>query len=723
MAYATKYTLTWKDVDNVTWVAYFKEDGFGGSITTLTPEATPCTINWNSSDKYQPIVGTNADFQIKYEEANALYVEGNRALSVEIQRDAVAVWYGFVVPGQYFWAFNNPVNFVTITANDSLGELKNIKFEDGSGDPYYGQEEQAVVIANILLKTGLTLPIWEAVNIFDDNHGQGAAYSALNQTYIYQEQFWDEKTDERGNCYEVLENILKNYGASIRQYNSLWLITRINSFSLDTIYWRVFNFSGVYSSNTSSTSFVSIDANHYYLYTDQEITKQAGVSTCDVTQSPPYRENIFKNGSFDSFTFTGGVPDYWADGGSPTYSADAGALKMGSAESASIPTEYIEASMNIDFAESVSVSFDITPTYAGSPTYKTYVLQFYSVTDALYYTVGSGWQAGVGYWSQAAGATATAEHISITLPETTANKGFLRGFNLRCRIYEFYNENAPATNYFHLDNLRMEVSTEKPTTKIHTYTNTGDGNTLDSKDIIMGDTWRGDYFASEAVEDMYLITKYSSGANPTTDWSITGDPTASARLGMVLARQTVEGYRRSVDVFRGTIRSNAYDLGHLAFQDASFTDEYGYKKRYFPMGISYDARRAEYSGEWIECPLTYVDEEMEWASHDCGGDATITGNSIEVDDWTSTGGDFAYFDEYTAVAGETVAVVITLTNDGGSDGVAFTIDDNNQNIPWGTSYLRFRRATAGNITFELNATVDNNVNITCVIDVYSLTGV
>ncbi|MBG7617700.1 MAG: hypothetical protein IZT57_04955, partial [Chloroflexi bacterium] len=258
MAYATKYTLSWGDVDGVAWVVAFQEDGFGGSVTELTPGATPMVITWNGKEKYQPIVGSSVDFQFLYDSGNDLYVEGNRDLYVIVGRAGEAVWWGYVSPGQYFWAFNNPKNFVTITATDGLGELKNIKFEDGSGDPYFGQEEQIVVMANILLKTGLTLPIWESINIFDANHTTGATYSALNQTYIYPEKYWDEQTDERGNCYDVLVDILTNYGASVRQYNSLWTIYRPNSYSMDTIYWRAFNAAGVYSGIDDTTSFVSI---------------------------------------------------------------------------------------------------------------------------------------------------------------------------------------------------------------------------------------------------------------------------------------------------------------------------------------------------------------------------------------------------------------------------------------------------------------------------------
>ena len=203
MAYATKYTLTWQDVDGNTWIVAFQEDDFGGSATALTPAATPMVTTWNSSDKYQPIAGSSVEFQFLYNSGNNLYVEGSRDLYVIVERAAVQVWWGWVSPGQYLWNFNNPKNFTTITATDGLGELKNIKFEDGSGDPYYGQEEQIVVIANILLKTGLTLPIHEAVNIFDAGHTTGSTYSALNQTYIYQDKYWDEQTDERANCLYI----------------------------------------------------------------------------------------------------------------------------------------------------------------------------------------------------------------------------------------------------------------------------------------------------------------------------------------------------------------------------------------------------------------------------------------------------------------------------------------------------------------------------------------
>ncbi|GAG49837.1 unnamed protein product, partial [marine sediment metagenome] len=233
-----------------------------------------------------------------------------------------------------------------------------------------------------LQKTGLELFIRESINIFDTNHNTAAGDSALAQTYLDADAYWDEQTDERSNCYEVLTDILKKYGATIKQSTNRWYITRPNTFSTDTIAYRTFSYLGVYSSNGTYTSYNEIDATHFYIRVDHELTRRIGIGDCEVTQAPPRRANMFKNGSFDAFTWTGGVPDHWAESGSPPeYSEDGGTLKMGSNVSASIPAEYLEATTNIYYADSVGISFDWTPTYDGSPTYKTLVLQIYSVTD------------------------------------------------------------------------------------------------------------------------------------------------------------------------------------------------------------------------------------------------------------------------------------------------------------------------------------------------------
>ena len=89
--------------------------------------------------------------------------------------------------------------------------------------------KSGLTIANILLKTGITTTIYDAINVFENGYSSGLANSPLAQTYIWPEQYWDEITDERGDCYTVLSEILKKYGATVRYSYGHWYLLRPNT--------------------------------------------------------------------------------------------------------------------------------------------------------------------------------------------------------------------------------------------------------------------------------------------------------------------------------------------------------------------------------------------------------------------------------------------------------------------------------------------------------------
>ena len=721
MAFATKYTLTWLDVNEGPWVVLFEGDGFGGGATALTPGGTPLVIEWNQTEKYDTIIGSHATFQVKYtSEVDDILSQESQVIRVRAFLGGSVRWAGFVSPGQYFRPFNNPVAFVNIVATDGLGELKDLRFEDSNSDPYWGKQTELEAISNILQKTGLELLLREAINIFDTNHSTAATDSALAQTYFDADAYWDEQTDERSNCYDVLSDILTKYGATIRQSSNFWYILRPNTFSKDTITYRTFTHLGVFSSNGSFTSFNVFGDDNFYIRYDQEITRRIGVGQCEVNQQPPRRSNMFKNGSFDAFTWDGGVPDYWAETGSPTYSEDNDTLKMGSANSGSSPTKYIETTVFVDYANSISITFDWTPTYDGAPSFKTLKLQILSSQDGHYLT-NSGWSVGVGSYSIAAGVSGTADRVTIDFPEPLSGSGFSRGLSLRVRIYEFFNENVEFSNYFHMDNLRLEVAMDLPDNKLHVYNNPTVINNIAQLDIKVGDSWRTDFFPSGFIDDAYFINYYNLNANLTTSWSIVGDPTSGAQIGEVLARQTVEGFRNSLDLIRGTIRANLQtDLAILAIRDSHFTDDKGYVKRFFNNGVTLNTRLNEWNGEWLECPATYTDQGLDWASHTYTT-ATITANSINIATVSVSGTDTATSDPYTCILGEIIRIVVTVTNSGG-DLPNYDFDGNTGELEDGVNHLEFT-ATAGSKTFQINHT--DGETATCVVSFlfYSLTGI
>ena len=733
MAFATKYSLTWADVENVEWEVYFQVDPWAGAVTELTPGATPLVLTWNQSEKYQVIVGSSADIQMVYETAiDDLFTDKSQFVKVLVRRNSENMWHGFITPGQYHRQFNQPKHYVTLTATDGLGELKNIKFEDGSGDPYFYQAEEITALYNCLAKTGLPSGISEGIGIYEDNQDSTVADSPLDQTYIYPDMYWDEQTDERGNCDVVVEDILRKYGATVRQDNGGWLLLRPNSFSVDDIQFRIF-VAGSLITNTSITSYKSIDSDNFYIHADQEITRLLGVGRSEITQDPPRRSNMFKSGAFESFMWDGSDFDYWtsvhSSGTTLNIDNDNGTLKLGANGNAATPTEYIEQSVYIYYPNSISISFDWTPVYTGTPSYKSVYLQIY---DGAYYYTTSGWQSGVGYYTLLAPALSTGFTLkaNIDIPAQYAY-GYDRGFTLRFRIYEFHNENAAATNYVKIDNLRLDVGMDLPETKLHAYDNSITINNVREETVAIGDSWVTDFLPSVTDEDAYYVNTYDTSFSLTQDWSIYGDVTASAPLCELLARQYVEGYRKSLDVFRGSIRSADLDFAHLAFEDSNIVDDYGFAKRFFPNGISYNARTNEWNGEWVECPATYNTSTScdAFYSENFGTAGTITGNLLEIVSYDITSvHELGVFETYAAAAGETVRFVVELTDDSGgySDMPIITIDDggtpHTQTVAWGLNYLSYHVETAGNVTIILGGTVGDFFYLSCEVDFYTLTG-
>jgi len=720
MAYATKYSVTFKDVEDVEWVINFQEDGFGGAATTLTPGADPLILTWNQSDKYQPIIGSTADIQLVYESAiDSLYTEDSQGIRVYITKAGGGHWYGFLSPGQYFRQFNKPVHYVTLTASDGLGELKGIKFED-SGDPYYYTQTEAVVLANILLKTGLSLSIYEAINIFEDGYTATASDSPLLQTYIYQEQYWDEITDDRGDCYEVLTDILKKYGATIRQNTTYWRIYRPNDFSVsENIYYRVLTSAGVYSSNSSHATETTIGATNYYIHADQEITKVAGVGSSEVTLEPIPRPNGLKNGSFESFTWSGGNPRYWTNSGA-TYNntADTAAITIGSNGSASAPTNYLYARQYFYNAKSIRLTLEYKCVYTGTPTHAkvdvglivngnyfapsadTWSTSAYHTTSAVAYDLIADSKASMSDYETLVVAPTSGPYTSV--------EGGYGEFNwVDIRLYELHNETGGTSNYIQYRQIFLEVEYDGivPRKEIYTFDGPNSLNMIHKEHIRVGDS----LIADRTYDDMfYGITGDSAdfASNLTDVWYIKGDnPTVTTEVPIaeLLAKQYTEGYTHGLDLLRGSIRSAYTHLPHLALEDSDFTDDYGYVKRYYPRGISYDARHNEYNGEWIECPATYTDEAMEWDS--CIAPSyTITANELEVDSYSAVGGAFADFDSYTAVAGETIRLHYNIVDDGSSNTPYVIVDSVAQSTrSWGDNYYTIYFATAGVKTIELGA--------------------
>jgi hypothetical protein len=86
---------------------------------------------------------------------------------------------------------------------------------------------------------------------------------------------------------------------------------------------------------------------------------------------------------------------------------------------------------------------------------------------------------------------------------------------------------------------------------------------------------------------------------------------------------------------------------------------------------------------------------------------------LEIDSWDiPSSGDFAYFDNYAAIAGETIRVVVNFTDDGSSYLPAIYINGDQQSPrTWGLNYYTYRAASDGDVTIEMGGTEGYTVNL------------
>lgn len=753
MAWAAKYQVTFKDVSNVDWIIYFAEDDWGGSITSLTPGETPITIIWNQSDKYQPIIGSVAEIQVVYESSiDALETEVSQSIWVSVYRNASIFWQGFLSPGQYFRQFNKPKHYITLTASDGLGELKGVKFEDDIGDPYYYSETEIVIIANILQKTGITQTIYDAINVYEDSYDATVSDSPLEQTYIWQEKYWDELTDGRTDCYTVLSDILKKYGASVRYGVGHWYLLRSNDYSAhDKIYYRVYTYAGVYSSNTSFTSYNTISSNMHYIYADQEITKLQGAGIVEVTLDPGRRKNDLRNGTFDSFTWSGGSPYYWTNSGSgsigtPEYDNTkvADTLTLYSNSSATQPRNYI-CSPNIKLysCKSIKLTLNYRCYYQLAPTHAKICIGIVVGSGAYYDPENDAWTTtsydsgtslvALDMIAESKSSMLTYETMVVepsTGPFTVNGEG-IYGFGnyITIRLYEFWNDNGGVNNWVSFSNVFLEIERDGlyPDTQIYTFTGPNFSTNIKQEQLSLGDSFIDDITTSASGDDdlYWGVTSDAAGAsgNETTLWSIKGHVAASEPIAQLLARQIGEGFHKSLDLLRGTIRSAYTYVSHLAFEDTNFKDPYGFNKRYFPMGIEYNARKNEWAGEWVECPAIYADEGLEWDTNNIGGDAVVTGNEVVIDHTKSGSNAMLEFDDFTHIAGQTIRIVIECTDNGSSALPSPYIDGDYPTRAWGTNYYTYYYSSSGDTTIDLVGWDGSVYNCTVSITIYSITGV
>lgn len=137
---------------------------------------------------------------------------------VEVWKDQVLIWSGFISPELYSEPDIAPPYDVQIIATDGLGELRNFEFIN-DGDITISDH-----LSQLISHTGLSL---ETVMASDLRYYDGEVATDAVDILDFRV---DLSHEDGESCYDVLQNLLSSLNASITQFNGKWFIFRETDF-------------------------------------------------------------------------------------------------------------------------------------------------------------------------------------------------------------------------------------------------------------------------------------------------------------------------------------------------------------------------------------------------------------------------------------------------------------------------------------------------------------
>jgi hypothetical protein len=230
--------------------------GYDGAVNVAKQGEVPFKLRYNTKadDKYFVINPSEAAVELMTETSEQyieLFTGDDRKYQVRfyVWESAAWVlkWIGFVVPQFYAEPYLHTPFTTVITASDNLKLFDTKDFKDQDGNVYRGDLSKMEILASLLKKTGLELPIRSCDNVFETTMNMTAADDPLPQSYVDSRIFYgDKKAPQK--CKEVIQKILGVKGAKIYQSLGKWWIMRTEN-SVGEIEYREFDSNGVYSSN------------------------------------------------------------------------------------------------------------------------------------------------------------------------------------------------------------------------------------------------------------------------------------------------------------------------------------------------------------------------------------------------------------------------------------------------------------------------------------------
>lgn len=228
----TKYKLDYLDTEGIQHITHIKESGYSGP--DLTVDGNVILSYVDTEEPSEIIRGSSLTIQLDagldVRTYSDLIASDEREYLVEYYRDSVLLFTGWLNSDGFYEDFVETNWVLTLECVDGLGFLEDLSYVDDSGIYFTGNQTQLEIISNCLKRTGIEQNIYTNIDIYYT--GLSTSLDALDNVYFNADRFVKDDGDTIMSCKEVLEDVLKPYGACITFFGnsdgSQWLIYKPN---------------------------------------------------------------------------------------------------------------------------------------------------------------------------------------------------------------------------------------------------------------------------------------------------------------------------------------------------------------------------------------------------------------------------------------------------------------------------------------------------------------
>lgn len=306
--YNTKYHIQYPDINNLVTDIFIKQKDYIGDVVELEScGASPLTIKWygEGEGKFSPIKQSEARINllstVNFEwEEFADFPE--KEYMVEVHKGGSVYWIGYLIVDNYTEHFETPPYEVQITAIDYLMSLKDIDFVNVNGGVVYQTQSLLAVIRLILSKIGLKLPISESIDLMwsDEEFFGGLLHNTQINCTTFIDNLYQE-SQQPWKCGDVLVEILKAFGATIKQNKGKWEITNFDN-QRHRFWEYAFGSANMHSGTFGDTKY--LDSAGLKMLEGASMSVEGGKRSVNIIHNFEYKESVVKGGDFVDSAWT-----------------------------------------------------------------------------------------------------------------------------------------------------------------------------------------------------------------------------------------------------------------------------------------------------------------------------------------------------------------------------------------------------------------------------------